>query len=199
MAVFAGGYFPNMVYEKKDWELKSFTVDSGVQTAKEKTASALDAVDPNLAPFRSRGGKLILYHGWNDPAIPALSTVNYYEEVMGKLGPERHGFLRSPVHGSRHAALRRRAGCGCVRESGTWPPDPQRNVRTALETWVEKGTAPGEIIASKTASMDPQSAVTMTRPLCPYPQSAQYKGSGDANGRRTLCARREEVEPRFSG
>jgi len=54
---------------------------------------------------------------------------------------------------------------------------------------VEKGTAPGEIIASKTASMDPHSAVTMTRPLCPYPQSAQYKGSGDpAHAENFVCA-----------
>ena len=118
MAMFAGGYFPNMVYEKKDWELKSFNVDRGVAVAREKTASALDAVDPNLAPFRSRGGKLILFHGWNDPAIPALNTVNYYENVLGEARPERHRFLRSPVHGSRHAALRGRARRGCVRHIG---------------------------------------------------------------------------------
>ena len=125
-----------------------------MKAAKEKTASALDAVDPNLAPFRSRGGKLILYHGWNDPAIPALNTVNYYQEVIGKLGrSDTDSFARLyMVPGMQHCAGG--PGADVFGQSGTWPPDPQRNARTALETWVEKGTAPGEIIATKTASMD---------------------------------------------
>jgi feruloyl esterase len=189
MAMFAGGYFPNMVYERKDWDLKSFSVDSGVQAAKEKTANALDAVDPNLTPFRSRGGKLILYHGWNDPAIPALSTVSYYQEVVGKLGQgDTDSFARLyMVPGMQHCGGG--PGADVFGISGTWVPDPQRNVRTALETWVEKGTAPGEIIASKTTNMDPHSPVTMTRPLCPYPQAAQYKGSGEpARAENFVCA-----------
>jgi feruloyl esterase len=189
MAAFAGGYFPNMVYEKKDWDLKSFTVDSSVQAAKEKTASALDAVDPNLTAFRSRGGKLILYHGWNDPAIPAMSTVNYYGDVLGKLGQtQTDSFARLyMVPGMQHCAGG--LGADMFGQLGTWMSDPQRNARTALEMWVEKGTAPGAIIASKTTSMDPGSSVTMTRPLCPYPQSAQYKGSGDpAHAENFACA-----------
>jgi Tannase and feruloyl esterase len=183
MAMFAGGYFPNMVYEKKDWDLKSFTVDSGVQAAKEKTANALDAVDPNLTAFRSRGGKLILYHGWNDPAIPALSTVNYYQDVLGKLGQgDTDSFARLyMVPGMQHCAGG--PGADVFGQSGTWASDPQRNARTALETWVEKGTAPGVIVATRTAGQEPGASgePVMTRPLCPYPQSAQYKGSGDAN------------------
>jgi feruloyl esterase len=80
-------------------------------------------------------------------------------------------------------------GADMFGQLGTWMSDPQRNARTALEMWVEKGTAPGAIIASKTTSMDPGSSVTMTRPLCPYPQSAQYKGSGDpAHAENFACA-----------
>jgi feruloyl esterase len=62
---------------------------------------------------------------------------------------------------------------------GSLPEDPQHNVLIALENWVEKGTAPATIIASKTAAENGQGATSMTRPLCPYPQSATYKGSGD--------------------
>jgi feruloyl esterase len=58
--------------------------------------------------------------------------------------------------------------------------DPQHSVDAALEQWVEKGAAPSTIIASKYAAQDTQHA-TMTRPLCPYPQSAKYKGRGDTN------------------
>ncbi len=181
-AFFGLGYFSNMVYEKRGWDYKSFSVDSGIQTAKEKTAGALDAVNADLTPFRARGGKLILYHGWNDPAIPALNTVNYYDEVLAKMGQTNaDSFVRLyMVPGMQH--------CG----GGTGPnefgqfgasahSDPQHNAYVALENWVEKGTAPGSFIASRHAGDTPQGAVTMTRPLCPYPLLAQYKGSGDQN------------------
>ncbi|MGA8090284.1 MAG: tannase/feruloyl esterase family alpha/beta hydrolase [Terracidiphilus sp.] len=181
-AFFGIGYFSNMVYEKRGWDYKSFAVDSGIQTAKDKTAGALDAVNADLTPFQARGGKLILYHGWNDPAIPALNTVNYYSEVLAKMGQTNaDSFVRLyMIPGMQH--------CG----GGTGPDDfgqfgvsghndPQHNAFVALENWVEKGTAPGSFIASKHAGGAPTGAVTMTRPLCPYPQTAEYKGSGDPN------------------
>ena len=183
LAAFAGGYYSNMVYEKKDWDLKSFTVDGGMKDATEKTAKALNAIDADLTAFRSRGGKLILYHGWNDPAIPAVNTVNYYEEVVGKTGrTNADGFVRLyMVPGMQHCAGG--PGADVFGQSGTWASDPQRNARTALENWVEKGTAPGVIIATKTAEHAPGAVgnAVMTRPLCPYPRAAKYAGSGDAN------------------
>src|ERR1039458_8376685 len=86
IAGFANGYFSDMVFEKTEWDVKTFNVDRDLPIARQKTAAALDAVNPNLSAFRSHGGKLILYHGWNDPAIPAVNTVNYYEEVIGSVG-----------------------------------------------------------------------------------------------------------------
>jgi feruloyl esterase len=59
--------------------------------------------------------------------------------------------------------------------------DAEHNMRLALEDWVEKAVAPSKIIASKYADSNPGSQPTMTRPLCPYPQMAKYKGSGDVN------------------
>jgi hypothetical protein len=181
-AFFGIGYFSNMVYEKHDWDYKSFALDSGIQTAKEKTAGALDAVNADLTPFRARGGKLILYHGWDDPAIPALNTVNYYGEVLAKMGQTNaDSFVRLyMVPGMQHCT----GGPGpddFGQFGASLRNDPQHNSYVALENWVEKGTAPGSFIASKHAGGEPTGAVTMTRPLCPYPQVAQYKGSGDPN------------------
>jgi Tannase and feruloyl esterase len=190
IAILSIGYFSNMVYEKRDWDYKTFTVDSGFKAAKAKTSEALDAVNPDLSAFRSRGGKLILYHGWNDPAIPAVNTVNYYQDVIGKMGQANaDSFARLyMVPGMQHCG----GGPGATNFGafvGSLSNDPQRSMVIALEDWVEKGTAPNTIIASKTADGKPLGAVTMTRPLCPYPQAAKYKGSGDTNSAENfMCA-----------
>jgi feruloyl esterase len=179
MAFFGIGYFSNMVYDHADWSYKSFTVDASVQAAKDKTAAALDAVNPDLSAFRDRGGKLILYHGWDDPAIPALNSVNYFGEVKTKLGEaSTDSFARLyMVPGMQHCGGG--PGPDTFGTSGDWAAtDPQHNVRVALEDWVEHGTAPTTIIATKMGAK-PEDAPKMTRPLCPYPQSIQYKGTGD--------------------
>ncbi len=190
LAFFGVGFFSNMVYEKADWNDKTFTLESGLQMANEKTATALNAVNPDLSAFRARGGKLILYHGWNDPAIPALNTVNYYESVKAKMGQAGAvSFTRLyMVPGMQHCAGG--PGPDNFGQSLGWPADdPGHNVRIALEDWVEKGIAPTSVIATKTAGDNGQRAVTMTRPLCPYPQFAQYKGSGDPNrAENFVCA-----------
>lgn len=179
MAYFGLGYYANMVYDQKDWDYKSFSVDSGLKSANEKTAEVLNATKPDLSAFRSRGGKLILYHGWNDPAIPALNTVNYYEDVIAKMGrSSADSFTRLyMVPGMQHC------GGGPGPENfgealDATATDPQHNIRVTLENWVEKGTAPSSFVVSKAASA---SSPEITRPLCPYPQAAKYKGVGDPN------------------
>ena len=189
MAAFGGGYFSYMVYGKPDWDVKSFSPDTSMKAAREKTSDALDAINPDLAAFRARGGKLVLYHGWNDPAIPALNTVNYYGSVVDRMGQaEVDSFARLyMVPGMQHCAGG--PGPDTFGQSAAWNPDPKLNARSALENWVEKGSAPGIIIASKVSGGDSNGPVTMTRPLCPYPQVAQYKGSGDsARAENFVCA-----------
>ncbi|HEY3974810.1 MAG TPA: tannase/feruloyl esterase family alpha/beta hydrolase [Candidatus Sulfotelmatobacter sp.] len=189
IAFFGSGYFSNMVYEKTEWDYKTFTLDAGLKAAQEKTAAALDAVDADMRPFKARGGKLILYHGWDDPAISALNSINYYQSVIAKMGrPDADSFMRLyMVPGMQHC------------DSGPGPDsfgqvgrmtfeDSQHSVAASLERWVEKDTAPGTIVASK-YSADAEHKTTMTRPLCPYPQAAKYKGSGDTNNAANfVCA-----------
>jgi len=182
MFAFAGGYFSNMVYQKADWNYKETSVEDALKAADEKTAKFLNATDANLVAFKAHGGKLILYHGWNDPAISALNTVNYYNEVVSQMGgPETQAFTRLyMVPGMQHC------GSGPGPDSfgqvgvGAGLGDAQHNVELALEHWVEKGVAPNVILAAKYEG-DPAKGAKMTRPLCPYPQIAAYKGEGDPN------------------
>jgi len=179
MAFFGNGFFSDFVYEKPDWDYKTFVVDAGLKAANDQTGQALNATDSDMKAFKARGGKLILYHGWNDPAISALNTVNYYESVAAKMGQKDvDSFIRLYMApGVQHCG----GGPGPDSFGGVGDSsDPQHNINAALEQWVEKGTAPGTIIASKFEGQDHAHA-KMTRPLCVYPQTAKYKGSGDTN------------------
>src|SRR5262249_13438477 len=161
----------NIVYEKRDWSFKSANLSEAVKLADEKTSKILNATDPNLAPFKAHGGKLILYHGWNDPAISALNTIDYWESVRAKLGREQtDSFARLyMLPGVQHCGGGPGADSfGALNSPG--PKDPQHNVETALELWVEKGGAPSFLIATKYAGLEPAGGVKLTRPLCPYPQ-----------------------------
>jgi Tannase and feruloyl esterase len=181
MAFFGNGFFSGFVYEKADWDYKTFKVDSDLKAASEKTALALNAMDPDLKPFKARGGKLIVYHGWNDPAITALNTINYYESLIKKMGQkDADSFVRVYMApGMQHCG----GGPGADSFGAVGDlkfDDPQHSLDASLEQWVEKGTAPSTIIASKFEGQD-RTHAKMTRPLCPYPQAANYKGSGDTN------------------
>jgi feruloyl esterase len=190
MARFANGFFSAFVFGKSDWDYKTFKVDADLKAANERTAQALNATDPYLKPFKARGGKLVLYHGWNDPAITALNTIDYYESIIKKMGQEDvDSFVRLYMApGVQHCA----GGPGPDSFGAVLTPmsevaaydlkfdDPQHSVYASLEQWVEKATPPSIIIASKFEGQD-RTHAKMTRPLCPYPQAAKYKGSGDPN------------------
>jgi tannase/feruloyl esterase len=179
---FGGGFFSDMVFDKADWDYKKASLDEAVATADKKYANLLNATDTNLKPFESHGGKLIIYHGWNDAAISALNTINYYESVENKMGKkEADSFLRLfMVPGMQHCGGG--PGPDVFGQMGLSPVnDPQHNMYAALEQWVEKGAAPSTVIATKQTGQGAAAAVKMTRPLCAYPQVAKYKGSGDSN------------------
>ncbi len=185
MAAFGSGYFANMVYSDPKWDFRTFDPVAGLAAAREKTGEALDATNPDLSAFRNRGGKLILYHGWADAAISPLYSIHYYEEVQQKLGQnETASFTRLYLMpGVKHCA--EGPGPDAIGQfglPGMKESNAGNNVIHALEDWVEAGKAPEAITATKYADLpndhaNPQKVV-MTRPICPYPQQARYKGKG---------------------
>ena len=181
-AAFTNGFFRNLVYENPQWNYRTADFESAYSAADRKLASVLNATDTDLRPFAAHGGKLILYHGWSDPAIPAGSTIEYYNQVSATVGAQQTtAFVRLYMApGMQHCG----GGPGpddFGELGGSSRTDPDHDIYTALEQWVEGGKAPNTIIATKHADDDPEKPVKMTRPLCPYPEVARYKGEGDTN------------------
>jgi feruloyl esterase len=179
---FGYGYFSNMVYEKADWDYKTFNLVEAARLADTKTAAALNSTDPNLKAFMARGGKLIMFHGWNDSGIPPENTIDYYQSVVTKLGARNaEAFVRLfMVPGMQHCSGG--PGANAFGNGATVPADPEHNINLALERWVEKGVAPTEIIATKFVNdRNLAQGIKLTRPLCTYPKVAKYKGTGDPN------------------
>jgi hypothetical protein len=174
--------FKNMVYNNPGWDYKTFDLERDGKAADEKLAPVLNATDPNLKAFSARGGKLILYHGWNDAALPPVNTINYFQSVVAKLGQRQaNGFMRLYMApGVQHCA----GGPGpdtFGQMVTSAQSDPQHDLTLALERWVEQGVAPEQVIATKRQGANPQAPASRTRPLCPYPQVARYKGSGSTD------------------
>ena len=180
---FSIGYFSNMVYEKSNWDFKTFDVAPALKLAEAKTAVALNATNPNLKPFMDRGGKLIMYHGWSDAAIPATNSIDYYNSVTAKLGEKRtEAFVWLFLAPGMQHCVGGPGPSSFGQFGDSLIDDPDHNAFSALEHWVEKNDAPSRIIATKYEDDgNPSKGVKMTRPLCPYPQIAKYKGSGDTN------------------
>lgn len=184
-------YFANMVYPETDWNYRSANVQEAIRDADRRTASALNAGDPDLRAFRKRGGKLVIYHGWNDPAASALGTIEYFDAVVKVMGRNATGeFVRFfLIPGIQHCGGG--PGPDWFGQPGT--PDFHKRpggLRVALEQWVENRSAPLKITATKYMNEGNSGPIEMSRPICPYPFVTKYKGTGDANSAENVdCAR----------
>jgi feruloyl esterase len=161
----ATDFFKYLVFENANWDWRTFDFDRDVATANAKVGPIVTTMNPDLEAFRSRGGKLIMYHGWNDQVIAPENSVNYYTSVVDRFGRERADqFVRLfMAPGMEHC----RGGPG----PNTFDPV------TALDAWVASGVAPSRIIASRVTN----GKVERTRPLCAYPQVAVYAGTGSTD------------------
>ncbi len=122
----------------------------------------LDAMSTNLTTFSSHGGKLIFYHGDSDPWFTPLDTFEYYKNMA-----EANGGLDAASKWSQFYFIPGMAHCG------GGPGLDQFDFLGAMVDWVEKGTSPASVLATGKAFPG------RSRPLCPYPKHAQYKGQGN--------------------
>ena len=174
----------NIIFQNAAYDYKAFNVDRDARAAEDLAGHTLNAIDPDLSAFQKRGGKLILFHGWSDPALPPTATIDYYRGAAEKLGKRADETIRLyMVPGMQHCGDGPGADAfGFAPGLPPAEPDPSRNMTAALERWVEQGTAPAAIVVTKYNVEDnPSSGVKFTRPVCPYPQVARYKGTGSAN------------------
>jgi hypothetical protein len=143
-----------------EYDFMKFDYDRDTALVK-RWSKLADAKDADLSKFRKRGGKVIMTYGWADQILQPMMGVNYYEAVVAKNGRGTSDFARLfMMPGVAH--------CG-----GGIGPDRVDAV-TAVIDWVEKSKAPDSLLATKITN----GAVARTRPLCPYPQVARYKGQG---------------------
>ncbi|HEX4748475.1 MAG TPA: tannase/feruloyl esterase family alpha/beta hydrolase [Bryobacteraceae bacterium] len=176
---FYSNYFRYVVFDDPAWNPFTGRFETDLTTANRKTEQALNATNPDLHAFQARGGKLILYHGWSDPAIPPQNTINYYNSVRKAMGFEETAkFVRLyMVPGMQHCG----SGPGPNAFGQQGLPATGDGVRDALQHWVESGDAPQDLIVTKYVDDRFNGSVQRTRPLCAYPKIAKYKGSGDPN------------------
>lgn len=162
--------FKYLVFNQPEWDYSTYdfsTFDKDTRLA----ASFLNATNPDLDAFKNRKGKLILWHGWADPALPAQATADYYRQVR----------LHDPK-AADYCRLFLVPGC---LHCGGGPGAADVDWLSVVSDWVEHDKAPDKLIASKRD----HGKVVLTRPLFPYPEHAVYKGSGDPNSADNFVAK----------
>ena len=167
--------------------------DSDVDLTNDKPAGsgetwqqALDANDPYLGAFKRRGGKLLMYHGFADPFVTPLGSLDYYTAMIGANGHHGPGAVKETQSFARLFMAPGVTHCGGGPGANVFngpdnlggPEDSDHDVFLALRQWVEQGIAPTRIIGTKYVNDNSANGVAFTRPMCPYPQQARYRGAG---------------------
>jgi len=168
-----GAWLGAAVFQDPNWNYKNFDFDSGMERA-DALDEGLMTLSTNLQEFFARGGKLLHYHRWSDPGISPRSSIDYYRSVLnavGRANDVRNSYSLFMVPGMGH----------CFGGDGATAFDPV----SAMERWVEEGRAPDRMIASRWTD----GKVDRTRPLCPYPQVAEYKRKGTTDNEESFVCR----------
>jgi len=158
--------FKFIVFSDPNWDWRTFDLERDTAKADDVSRGTLSALDSNLTAFAGHGGKLLMYHGWADQDIAPQASINFYKSTIGATKPP----AQSPewvrlfmVPGMQH--------CGGGEGPNTF------DMVAPLDAWVEQGKAPAQVLASHSTD----GKVDRTRPLCPYPQVAAYKGTGSTD------------------
>jgi feruloyl esterase len=164
-----------VVFNNPDWDWRTLNFDSDIALSDKMGNATINAVETNLKPFFDGGGRLLLFHGWQDPNVAPRNTINYYSNVLKTMGGEAkvgNNVRLFMVPGMGHCA------------GGEGPNEFDRV--GALDAWVTSGKAPDSMQATLSVDGKPQ----RTRPLCPWPLVAKYSGQGSIDDARNFsCAR----------
>jgi feruloyl esterase len=176
------------VFNDPNWNWWKFDFDRDLMHATKTIGPLIDQTSANLKAFQARGGKAIVYQGWQDPVVNALDTISYYDRVKSHQGSQAATdkfFRLFLVPGMGHCV----GGTGATNFGNQGSPAPMidadHDLLAALDAWVETGHAPQQIIAAKVV----QGATVRTRPLCPYPQKASYNGYGSTDNAANFVCR----------
>jgi Tannase and feruloyl esterase len=188
---FASNFIKFFVGAPQDWTAADFNFDSDFDSLKAKMSAALDATDPNLSRFASHGGKLILFQGWSDAAIPPQGTIAYRDQVAHVMGTARAAsFMRLfMVPGMHHCA----GGTGPSEfgqnGASSTNRDPATSVAAALEAWVEQGRTPNQVIARQALGPGATRIQRVrTGLICAYPRRASLiPGADTASAESYRC------------
>ena len=160
---FAIDFYQNFIFSDTHWDYRHYDFANWKQDVA-KVSAMLDATSTDLSEFKKLDGKIIFWHGWSDHLITALGTVDYYDELTAA-DPDVDEY-------SRFYMLPGMYHCG----GGAGPS--QADWLEAIRAWVEDGKGPERLVSQQ---LDETGRVFRTRPICPYPQIASYRGKGDPN------------------
>ena len=162
-----------VVHQDPAWDWRMFVLDTDLALAQRADPDgSLSVRDPDLRAFFDRGGRLLMYHGWNDPQVPPGNTLRFWDEIVRRYGDAVGRSVQLyMIPGMNH----------CTGGPGT----DRFNMMAALEQWAAAGRAPERIPAAHLAD----GVIDRTRPLCAYPQVAKYAGSGSIDAAESfVCA-----------
>jgi hypothetical protein len=188
MSMYGDGFFANFVHQDAGWTFRGFDIDAERANAGKLLGADMNADDPRMSAFKTRGGKFIQFAGWADTIVTPMGTIDFYKQVVAAQATA----AEDPAALERTQGFYRLFLAPGVGHCGGGPGpnnfgqaggngEASHDMVVAMENWVEKGVAPTRIVATKFVGDQPAKGVAMTRPLCPYPQVARYRGSGDTN------------------
>ncbi len=185
MSMYGANFYRNFIYQDHNWSFHGFDIEKGRADAVRVVGKSMNADDVHFAGFKAHGGKLIQYAGMVDSIVTPLSSVKFYQAVVAADAHKPDADALARTQEFYRLFLAPGVGhCG----GGPGPNqfgqaggggDAEHDLVAALEQWVEKGVPPTRVVATKFVGDDSTKGVAMTRPLCPFPQIAKYKGTGD--------------------